>query len=89
MQNSTPGQTQQGSVSKPVIQRYVDRILSGETNSPAIHVDGDIIVNGNHRYIAGRIAGIEIQTQSWYGGKPEKVISWFDVIIDSFDWGNN
>lgn len=69
-------------VSKPVIQNYVDRILKGETDVPPIKVDG------NHRYIASRIVGIEIDTIPWSGGNPDKIISWMDVVLDDFDWGN-
>lgn len=71
-----------------VIQYYVDRILAGETDIPPIKVDGNIIVDGNHRYIASRIANIEIKTMPWKGGNPDKVINWMDVILDSIDWGN-
>ncbi len=81
-------QTQQGSVSLPVIQNYVDRILAGEIDIPPIKVDGNIIVDGNHRYIASRIAGIEIGIQQWYGARLEKVKEWINVFIDTLDWGN-
>ena len=83
-----PLQTQQSSVSKPVIQIYYDRIMNGETDVPPIKVDGNIIVNGNHRYIACRLAGIEIGIIPWNGGNIDKVISWLDIKIDEDDWGN-
>jgi len=83
-----PLQTQQTSVSLPVVQNYVDRILQGEINIPSIKVDGNIIVDGNHRYIASQIAGIGIKTQQWAGARVDKVIAWGKVFIDSVDWGN-
>ena len=83
-----PLQTQQASVSLPVIQNYVDRILQGEINIPPIKVDGNIIVDGNHRYIASRIAGVEIGIQQWTGARIDKVIEWIKIFIDSVDWGN-
>ena len=83
-----PLQTQQKSVSKPVIKNYADRIMKGETNVPPIKVDGNIIVDGNHRYIASRIVGFEIDVVSWSGGNQSKVIDWMDVILDPIDWGN-
>ncbi|MEQ5209033.1 RHS repeat-associated core domain-containing protein, partial [Proteus sp. fly-1067] len=49
-------QTVQGSVSLPAIQRYVDRLLKGDV-APPIKVDGNVIVEGNHRYVAGKIVG--------------------------------
>ena len=85
---NAPLQTQQRAVSKPVIQNYVNRILEGEIDVPPIKVDGNIIVDGNHRYIASRITGIEIDTIQWRGGNVEKVISWMEIILDDFDWGN-
>jgi hypothetical protein len=77
-----PLQTQQASVSLPVIQNYVDRILRGEINIPPIKVDG------NHRYIASRIAGVEIGIQQWTGARIDKVVEWIKIFIDSVDWGN-
>ncbi|MFP3663261.1 hypothetical protein SB768_33020, partial [Burkholderia sp. SIMBA_043] len=54
-----PLKTQQGAVSLPAIQRYVQRLLNGEV-PPAIKVSNGIVVDGNHRYIASRIVGKEI-----------------------------
>ncbi len=82
-----PLKTQQGSVSQPVIQRYVDRLQSGE-EAPPIKVDEGIIVDGNHRYIPGRIVGEEPNQIPWSGGRPDRVIDWNDLQIDHFDWGN-
>lgn len=41
-----------------MIQRYVDRFLKGNV-APAIKMDGNVIVEGNYRYIAARILGRE------------------------------
>lgn len=57
LQGSTM-QTTQTSVSLPAIKRYVEMLKSGSA-SPAIKVADGVIVEGNHRYIAGRIMGIE------------------------------
>lgn len=57
LQGSTM-QTTQNSVSLPAIKRYVEMLKSGSA-SPAIKVADGVIVDGNHRYIAGRIMGIE------------------------------
>jgi RHS repeat-associated protein len=79
--------TQQGAVSLPAIQRYVDRLRAGET-PPPIRVDDGIIVDGNHRYVAGRIVGIEPPIQPWTGGSPNRVVPWPDVTVSPVDWGN-
>ncbi len=56
--------------------------MGGETDVPPIKVDG------NHRYIAYRLAGIDIAIISWNGGNIDKVINWLDIKIDDVDWGN-
>lgn len=45
-------------------------------------------MDGNHRYIPSRIAGVEVGVQSWAGGNADKIIEWIDMILDYFDWGN-
>ncbi len=81
-----PLTTQQAKVSKPMIQRYVDRLIKGDT-PPPIKVDKGIIVDGNHRYVAGRLMGKEPKIIKWSGGKPSQVVNWKDVVIDFIDWG--
>jgi hypothetical protein len=63
----------------------VDRLNKGE-QPPSIKVDDGIIVDGNHRYIAGRIAGKECPNQPWAGGNPNRVIPWEDLKIDPNPW---
>ncbi|MGB5969458.1 MAG: hypothetical protein WBG70_14180, partial [Spirulinaceae cyanobacterium] len=63
LQNS-PLRTQQESVSGPKIQRYVELIRQG-VDMGTIKVDGDIIVDGHHRYIASQIAGVDFQQIPW------------------------
>ena len=72
---------QAGGVSFRLVQKYVDRLLDNEV-PPAIKVDGQIIVDGNHRYIAGRILGRETPIQEWLGGRPESAISWDKLPIN-------
>jgi hypothetical protein len=74
---------QGGGVSLRLVQQYVDKLLAGEV-APAIKVDGNIIVDGNHRYIAGRILGREPVIQSWPGGRGP-VVSWEQIKI-STEW---
>jgi RHS repeat-associated protein len=51
-------QTTQSAISRPAIENYVRRLEAGEI-APAIRVDGNVIVDGNHRYVAGRLVGNE------------------------------
>lgn len=76
---------QSGGVSLPIVRDYVDRLLAGEV-APAIKVDGRIIVDGNHRYIAGRVFGKEPAIHPWAGGRPGNVISWDEMPIDPKVW---
>lgn len=82
-----PLKTQQGAVSQPAIQRYVTRLENGDV-APPIKVDNGIIVDGNHRYIAGRIFGKEPPQIPGAGGRPNSIIDWNKLKIDPFDWGN-
>jgi hypothetical protein len=51
--------TTQGSVSIPVVERYV-RMLEAQSPAPPIRVaEGGVIVDGNHTYVAGRVYGKE------------------------------
>jgi hypothetical protein len=52
-----PYRTQQvDGVSGPIVNRYIGKLNAGEV-APAIKVDGDVIVGGNHRAAAGYIQG--------------------------------
>jgi hypothetical protein len=85
MENS-PLQTQQGAVSLPKVQSAVDQLAAGSP-APPIKVDGSIIVDGNHRYIAGQIMGQPPAVQPWPGGNPARVVPWWKQVIDPTDWG--
>jgi hypothetical protein len=86
-------QTKQDAVSLPKIQRIVDSLQDDgyiDSWSNRIQVDDGFIVEGNHRYIAGRIMGFEWPSRA--GNLPTSVrnrptISWQDIEIDSVDWG--
>lgn len=81
-----PLKTQQArGISLPMVQEYVDKLLAGEV-APPIQVDGGIIVNGNHRYVAGRILGIEPQMVEWVGGRPGSVVPWRNIPINPESW---
>jgi filamentous hemagglutinin len=60
----SPLRTQQERVSISKIQEYVEIMRSGE-DMGSIKVDGDVIVDGHHRYIASRIIGIDIEQTPW------------------------
>ena len=85
MKNAPLNSQQRKGVSLPKVQEYVDMIRAG-TQAPPIKVDGNMIVDGNHRYIAGRICGVEPPIQPWAGGRPNGVIPWNNIPIDPTPW---
>lgn len=76
---------QPGGVSLPIVQNYVNKLLAGQV-APAIKVDGRMLVDGNHRYISGRIVGQEPAVQRWSGGRPEDAVPWTTIPIDPESW---
>ena len=82
-------QTTQNAISKPVVESYVGRLQAGEA-APAIKVDGKVIVDGNHRYVAGRLVGQEpAQTAGTLSpSQAGKVQPVQNIKIDPSDWGN-
>jgi len=85
MKDAPLNSQQLGGVSRPRIQENVNKILAGE-KAPFIKVDGNMIVDGNHRYIAGRITGIEPPIQPWAGGRPNGIVSWMEMLISPEYW---
>jgi len=85
MQDAPLLSQQSGGLSRPVVQRYVDMLLSGQ-KPPPIKVDGNIIVDGNHRYVAGRICGQIPPQTPWTGGRPDRVVPWDRINISDIDF---
>lgn len=88
MKNDTL-ETVQGVVSFPEIQCYVDRLLKGDV-APSIKVDGNVIVKGNHRYVAGKIVGIlpEIIPGTLSPSQMPRIKPMSKTVVDLIDWGN-
>ena len=81
--------TKQASVSLPAIQRYVDKLINGHT-PPPIKIDGNIIIDGNHRYIAGKVLGKKPSTTPGTLSESDRsrVKPMSEILIDTVDWGN-
>jgi hypothetical protein len=62
------------------------RVASTWLRQLAIKVDGRMIVDGNHRYIAARILGRAPPVQQWIGGRPANAVSWETIPIDPKAW---
>jgi RHS repeat-associated protein len=78
---------QQTNVSIPVIQNYVNRSLSGEI-PPAIRMEGNVLVDGVHRFIAGLITGTPAPIQSWIAPRSATLYDISRIYGDPTDWGN-
>lgn len=78
-------QTSQAGVSLPMVQDYVDRLVGGEV-PPPIKVDGTMIVDGVHRYVAGRIVGQEPAQIPWTAPDGRTPVDWAQIVIDAADW---
>ncbi|WP_232910572.1 filamentous hemagglutinin N-terminal domain-containing protein [Pseudomonas paralactis] len=79
----------QRAVSLPAIQRYVDRLLKGDV-APPISMDGKVIVEGNHRYIAAKILGRtpDVNPGTLPPNKAGLTKPMSEVKVDPVDWGN-
>lgn len=83
-------QTLQEKVSLPMVQRYVEMLENGST-APPIKVSNGIIVEGNHRYVAGRILGVEpaqVPTKM-APSQAGRAIPINQIKVDLTDWGGH
>jgi hypothetical protein len=75
--------------SLPVVENYVRRLEAGEI-APPIKIDGQMIVDRIHRYIAARILGREPEripaSISPSQVSAQRPIS--EIKADTVDWGN-
>ena len=79
--------TLQRAVSSPVVQVYANRIEGGSI-PPPIAVDKNVIVEGNHRYIAGLLCNTQVPMMP--GTAPLSAVPTpiSGIMVDTFDWGN-
>jgi hypothetical protein len=79
--------TTQSAISAPIVNRDIDMLRAG-SEAPAIKVDGDIIVDGNHRYAAGVLEGKPPATTPGTAS-PSQVPNakpFSQIKVDSKDW---
>ncbi|WP_274396955.1 RHS repeat domain-containing protein [Xanthomonas cucurbitae] len=81
--------TTQRAISIPVVQRYADSLASGSV-APAIKVADGVIIDGDHRFAAGRVMGQEPHTQPGMisPGQLNQVRPVQEMKVDPTDWGN-
>ena len=80
-----PLQAGQDEVRKPVIDAYIKRAQNGEVPPPIV-LEGNVIIDGHHRYIAGRLAGTEVPTVQRSGlpslNGPRRPVPWDKVHVN-------
>jgi hypothetical protein len=80
------GATPRSTTNRPSSTNEVTR-WPRERKPPPVHRTGATsIVDGNHRYIAGRIVGKEPELQQWAGGRPGSAVSWSELPIHPEEW---
>ncbi len=80
--------TIQGEVSLPMIKRYV-KMLENGLNPPPIKVANGIIIEGNHRYVAGRLFGKEPEVipSILPLSQASRVVPIQNTKVSQIDWG--
>jgi hypothetical protein len=81
--------TTQGGISIPKVERFLRRLEAGEV-PPTIKVDKGVIVEGHHRYVAGRLFGKEpaIDPGTMSRSQASKVKPIQDIKCSPDDWGD-
>ncbi len=69
----------------PIINRIYRKMLMG-IKFPSIKVDGDLIIDGHHRYLAALIANKSIDTIPSFRSSATEITNWKDVNLDISDW---
>jgi hypothetical protein len=79
--------TLQERISLPVVERFV-RLLEKGSVPPAIKVAKGVIIDGNHRYAAAKILGIDLKQIPSVLRENATIRSVQDFFIDLVDYGN-
>jgi hypothetical protein len=83
-----PLRTKQKAVSVPAINRYIAMLVGGRS-PPNIEVDGNVIVEGNHCYVAGYAIGRPPKIDPYINPRPgDATYTFEEIFYDAADWGN-
>lgn len=75
----------QSRICLPIISRLYTKMMLGIVFSD-IKVEGDMICDGHHRYIASVLANIELRKICSIRTTASEQMEWTSVIIDQDDW---
>jgi hypothetical protein len=81
--------THQKSVSVPAVNRYIEKLSDGSVPPPIKVADG-VIIEGNHRYVAGYVVGKVPPAVPYIDvRKNDPVFRFSEIEYDAADWGNH
>lgn len=83
----TPWLALQDKVSVPAVARYTHLLESGSV-APPVKMDGNTIVEGNHRMVAGLLCNQLPAITPGTAPLSRQALPFKDIIPDSYDWGN-
>lgn len=69
----------------PIIERIYRKMLLGITFAP-IKIDGQLICDGHHRFVAACLADFPLQRVPTASTSATKVTDWPAVMFDEDDW---
>ena len=75
----------QRSISLPIINRIYHKMVLG-IKFPEIKVSNNIIIDGHHRYLASKIASIDLQKIHFTEVNNLKSKGWQELLFDGTDW---
>ena len=69
----------------PIIDRIYKKMKAGIYFTP-LKVDGSLLCDGHHRYIASLLSGKEIEKVPTLSASSVKAIQWADVVFEEDEW---
>lgn len=69
----------------PIIDRIYRKMKHGIRFS-GIKIDGDVIIDGHHRYLAALLAGVSLERYPYSKTSATIIVEWNTVQFDSNDW---
>jgi hypothetical protein len=69
----------------PIIARIHRKMLAGIKFRP-IKVDGEVIIDGHHRYLASVIAKVSLEIHHSHRTSATEIYEWLSVKFDCNDW---
>jgi hypothetical protein len=69
----------------PIVLRIYKKMLIG-IKFPSLKIHGDLIIDGHHRYLASKLAGIPLDTVPTGKSSATLVTKWSEVMLVLDDW---